>query len=194
MNRFILAGLSVLLVLCAVALAKETAPVTINPTVTTIDSTLSQSIAARIFINSVTDTSIERQQQGKVGETRKRRNSMAPVLSLPVPSVVVHTSLTTLLTACNAYAENEETADLVIDITILDFSLKETSKKLTQTMDASVKCSVKITDKNNASANRQFTVATQNTYSTIDTSKHAERILKGALIDALKEIKNNLPR
>lgn len=55
-------------------------------------------------------------------------------------------------------------------------------------MTAEIALEVTLTDLQNGTIKQKFTVKTQNTYSTLDTSKHAGTVLKGALSEALREI------
>jgi hypothetical protein len=55
-------------------------------------------------------------------------------------------------------------------------------------MEAKIALQLKLIDQQNEGTIKQFTIKSQNSKSTLDTSKHAESILRGALENTLKEI------
>jgi hypothetical protein len=184
--------LALLCTFSSVYAAKENKPIEIDPSISAFDSTLSLNTTGTFYIKAVGDTSVYRSAKGYVGETRVGRNKKAPIFCNPIPSIALKQSLQTLLTTENAIATSAESADCLIEITIIDFSITEKSKKLTQTMTAEIVLLVKLTKIKDGNTFKQFSVKTQNSYSTLDTSKHATTVLKGALLDALEEIINNL--
>ena len=168
-------------------------PIKINPTVKNFNSIPSISIGKTFFIGTVQDTSLQRDESGTVGATRVRRRKTAPIYCSPLPALAVKRSLESLLVTKGLNAEETSAADFTLQVLLFDFSLVETSKRVSQTMEATVAMQITVIANQDSSTAKQFTIRTQNSKSTMDTSKHAESVLRGALESALKEIIKNLP-
>jgi len=175
--------------------AKNPTQIIISPLISQIDSTFvpfcDRLPPIKFDVQSVIDESPSRDSSGIVGETRIRRNTMQSIICNPVPSEVVRRSLLAILSGCNNASDTGSEASSQISITIVEFSLKETSKRITQTMDASIILKVIVSSPAGTITPKQFTVSAGSSYTTLDTSKHSERILRQALSDALREILKN---
>ena len=174
--------------------AKPVPPITINPTVKTFDSIPKVQTERTFFVGTVQDTSLQRDETGKVGETRIRRRKMAPLLSDPPPAIVIKRSLEGLLINQELKASVPDSADYTIRLFILEFGLTESKRKLGQTMEANITIQVSLVSREDSTQIKQYTIKSQNSKSTIDTSKYAESILRGAVEDALKEIIKSITR
>jgi hypothetical protein len=174
--------------------AAQVQPITINPTVKSFDSIPSVQTDLTFFVGTVQDTSLQRDTSGIVGSTRIRHRKMAPITCKPSPALVVKRSLEGLLEKKGLNAPSADSADFTIQILLYDFSLVETYKKLAQTMDANIAIEVTLIGRQDSSQKKQYIIRTQNSKSTIDTSKYAESILRGAIENAFKEILKNITR
>ena len=184
-----------LLLICFVPIsAKPKKSFTINPTVSSFDSIPSLKTELTYFIGTVQDTSVTRNESGLVGYTRVRRRRMAQLICDPAPILVLKRSLEAMIIDKGMNAESADSADYIIQILLYDFSLVETSKKISQTMEAKIAFQLKLIDQHNHGTAKQFTIKSQNSKSTLDTSKHAESILRGALENSLKEIMQSITK
>lgn len=176
------------------SVAGKIQPVIINPTATSFDSLPSYQTDLTFFVEAINDTLPARAETGKVGETRVRRRKYAPIICKPLPQDVVKQSLESLFFNKGMKAPSADSCSYLLQATVFDFRLEEISKKLTQTMNAYLVLQVKLVNPSDTVDTRQFVIKTQNSKSTLDTSKHAEAILRGALESALKEILKNISK
>ena len=169
-------------------IADEVQPVAIDATVTSFDSIPSTHAKDLYLIDTVEDTVLQRRTEGIVGATRVRRKKIAQIISAPLPALVVKNSLEGLLKDKELFAASVEEANYSLKINLYDFSLKETSDKVPQTMEANIALQLIIIDLKDNTPSGKFTIRSQNSKSALDTSKYAADILRGALESALKEI------
>lgn len=182
----------ILLLVSTAPLFAAVTSVTINPEVNDADSLCTVTLPdKKFYLRIITDDSASREKSGIVGETRMRRKTMVPIVCSPSPSVILRSSIVDFLTKKSILAPSEDAADYLIDIVIQSFTLAETYKTFTQTMRGIVAVQVTIAGRDGAQTPVKFSVSTQNSYTTMDTSKHAERVLQGALRDAILEIVKN---
>jgi hypothetical protein len=172
--------------------ASPVQPITINPTIKTFDSIPTFSTKRRFLVGTVQDSSIERDETGVVGATRIRRRKTAPIICTPLPALVIKRSLEGLLVKKGINTDATDSTGFTVRILLLDFSLTETSKRVSQTMNAAIAMQITLISQQDGKVARQFIVKCQNSKSTVDTTKHAEAILRGALESALKEILKNI--
>jgi hypothetical protein len=91
-------------------------------------------------------------------------------------------------------AASADSSSYIVEVTIFDFRLEEISKKFSQTMNAYLVLQIALVNPTDEADSKQFVIKTQNSKSTLDTSKHAESILRGALESALKEILKSISK
>ena len=174
--------------------SKPIAPITINPTVTIYDSIPAAVTERTFFVGTVQDTSITRDENGIVGFTRIRRRKMAPIICDPSPAIVVKRSVDGLLKRKGLKAEDLANTASTLEILVFDFSLKETSKRMSQTMEANIVLQVTVINPADSTPAMKYIIKSQNTKSTFDTSRHAVTILRGAIETALKELIKSITR
>lgn len=167
--------------------AKAPHPINIDPTVTTFDSIPPVETDLTFFIDTVQDTSQQRNKTAIVGTTRIRRMKMIPVVSDPPPAEAIKNSLMGLLKHNNLLAETEEQASCTIKIEILDCSLTETYSGLTQTMTADISTRLTLRDRSSSLNEKTYVIKSRNSKSSIDVSKHAGSILQEAVESFLGE-------
>jgi len=167
--------------------------ITINPVVTDADTAFTGTLPnKKFYLQPMVDATANSEKGVAVGQTRLRRKTMGPILCSPPPASVVYSSFETFFKRKNILALSKESADYLVDIEVLAFTLTETAKTFTQTINSLVTIKVTITSVTSSSAPVVFTLSTQNSYTTLDTSKHAEKVLRGALRDALLQAAKNL--
>lgn len=167
--------------------SKEITSIEIKPEFTAFDSLPSIKTNLRYKVVSVRDTSSERENKGIVGLTKISRKKSASIICKESPSTIFKKSLEGMLKSKGVATEESDSNTILIEIVILDFSIKESEKKFTQSMDANIEFEL-IIKYNNDTPERKFIIKSQNTKSALDTTKHAESVLRGALKDALQEI------
>jgi|GEM_PF-6693577 len=178
---FVLAALSM-------AWAKPPRPVIIDPTVFAFDSIPPVETDLTFFIDTVQDTSQQRNTTAIVGTTRVRRMKMASIISDPPPAEVIKNSLVGLLGHHRLLAEKAEQASSIISIEILDCTLTETYSTISQTMTADISLRLTLRDRESPLDEKKYVIKSQNSKSSIDMSKHAGPILQEAVESALREI------
>ncbi len=188
-----IAATTILFSIFSMLLAEEIPPIVINPTVTDFDSITAVSKKRTFLVGTVQDTSLMRDERGTVGETRIRRRKIAPIVCKPLPALAVKRSVEAMLED-KGIAGNAGTADYTLQILLLDFSLTETRKRVSQTMDAHVSLQITLVGSDSAQDTRKFVVQSRNSRTTIDTSKHAESVMRGALESALREIMSTISK
>ncbi len=174
--------------------AKAVTSISIDPTVRKFDSIPRVDTELRFFVGTVQDTSLERDETGVVGTTRIRKRKTAPIVCTPSPAIVVKRSVEGLLTDRELKASEPDSADYIIRIFVLDFRLTESSRRIGQTMEADISMEIMLVNGEDTAATQRYIIKSQNSKSTIDTSKHAESILRGALENALKELIKTITR
>ena len=174
--------------------AKPVPPIKINPTVKAFDSIPKVQTERTFFVGTVQDTSLQRDETGVVGSTRIRRRKMATIVCNPPPAIVVKRSVEGLLINRGMKAPIPDSADYTIRMLVLDFGLAESIRKLSQTMEANIAIQVSLIGREDSTPVRQYIIKSQNSKSTIDTSKYAESILRGAVENALKELIKSITR
>jgi hypothetical protein len=164
--------------------------ISIDPIVVNYDSLPDLNKSILVNVGLVEDSTLN--TSGNIGQTRTGYKLYAPIVCKTSPALSTKKSLENMLSKKGIFASDPSAAKYVIDIVIRSFSLKETSKFLTQTMDASVKFEVTITDPLDASKKRKFSVETTNSKTALDTTKYAEEVIQTALRNVLLEILKSL--
>lgn len=168
--------------------AKPIEPITINPLVATFDSIPDVAGGKLFFIDTVIDTAPSR-ATGVAGFTRIGRNKQTEIRCNPFAALSVRKSLAILLSKKELLTTNRDSADYALQLTIATFNLVEKQNKFfSQTMSGNVVITVSMSAPDQASPPRIFTIESSNAKTTLDTSKHAEAVLRGALQNALYEV------
>ncbi|NLG17925.1 MAG: hypothetical protein GX556_11400 [Fibrobacter sp.] len=171
--------------------SSKTAPIIIDPSLLAFDTFPSISSSVKFFVGTIQGTLIEGSTD-TIGFTRTGRKTKAPIICSP--SSAIKESLQELFSKKGALASEKSSATFVIQVDILDFQLKETSRFLSQTMDAHIKLDVKMVDPYSTENSKRLIVESQNSKSALDTSKHAQEVMRGALESVLLEAIQNLSK
>ncbi len=171
--------------------SSKTAPLIIDPSLFAFDTFPDISSSVKFFVETIQGTLIEGSTD-TIGFTRTGRKTKAPIICSPSNSI--KKSLQELFLKKGALASEKSSATFVIQVDILDFSIKETSRFLSQTMDAHIKLDVKMVDPYSTENSKRLIVESQNSRSALDTSKHAQEVMRGALESVLLEAIQNLSK
>ncbi|MCX7725384.1 MAG: hypothetical protein N2053_00895, partial [Chitinispirillaceae bacterium] len=112
--------------------SKEVTSIEIKPEFKAFDSIPSSKTDLRYILVNVKDTSSEREEKGIIGSTKISRKKSASIICKPSPSTIFKSSLEGMLKAKGLVAEEIDSNKILIEIVILDFSIKESEKKFTQ--------------------------------------------------------------
>lgn len=168
--------------------AKPLNPITINPVVATFDSIPDVTSGKLFYLEAVIDTAASR-ATGIVGFTRVGRNKQTEIHCSPLAAESVRQSLALLLSKKGLLTATRDSADYALQLTITTFSLIEKQNKFfSQTMSGKVVIAVSMSAPEQTTPPRIFTIESSNAKTTLDTSKHAEAVLRAALQSALYEV------
>jgi hypothetical protein len=186
MKKGITLFLSFLLISTSYA-AKTPNPIVIKPVVTQFDSIPKFNEGIKLYPQSFTDTTPSK-ESGLLGTTRTGIKKASPIIIKPSLVESFRTSFQSLLESRGNYSADISVATYTIDIKIIECTITEKSAGLTQTMTATMKVEVKIAPPLDISKARTFTVEGQNSTTSMDTSKFAERIMRDTFINIYMEI------
>lgn len=167
--------------------ASKTSPITINAQLSNFDSIPSISQQIKIYVGTCNDLTSS-SETGIIGKTRTGIKTYAPIVVKPLLSESIRSSLEELLRKKGNLTTDASIARYIMSIKISECTLTEKSVYLTQTMDVKVKMDVELADPLDSTNVRRFSVESQNSSKTLDTTKEAENILKGAIEYAFREI------
>jgi hypothetical protein len=167
--------------------SNKTDVILIDPTLTNFDSIPPLSRNIKIYLGNFSD-STPSQSNGIIGKTRTGIKTSAPIISKPPLVEAFRKSFSSMLGKKGNLATDASIATFVIDLTITDCTLLESSTRFSQTMTAFLKIKVQLTNPLEADKVHTFTVESQTSQKSIDTSKYAVSTLKDAFSSALGEI------
>ncbi|HON10362.1 MAG TPA: hypothetical protein PLE24_05800 [Chitinispirillaceae bacterium] len=163
----------------------------IDPSLQSFDSFPNISSSVKFYVGTVYGSSDE-EKMDTIGFTRTGRKTKAPILcSSPLS---IKKSLQGLFSSKGVLAPDPSSSTFIIQVEIKDFSIKETSHALSQTIDGHVKLEVILVDPFSAENTRRMMVESQNSKTAMDTSKYAEEVMRGALESALLEAIRSLSK
>ncbi len=165
----------------------KTDPIIINPAVTNSDSIPNINKQIRIFVGEFTDNTISK-SNGTIGKTRTGIKTSAPIIVKPPLSESLQKSFETVLGKKGNLSKDASTANYILNATISDCTITESSSFFSQTLTAFLKLEVKLTDPLAADKPRSFTVESRNSTKSIDTSKYAESTLRDAIVSTISEV------
>jgi hypothetical protein len=126
------------------------------------------------------------------GFTRISIKKNAPIYCSPTISNAVKKSIESLFIRNKINSNDPTSANFVVKIKILHFSIEEKSYTFYQTMDCHLKFEVSFIDPFSTDHHTSFIVESSNSKTALDTSKHAENIIQGTIKNALLEISKSL--
>lgn len=163
----------------------------IDPTVHNFDSFPSFSTTNRWFVSTV-ENLVAGQDSGIIGYTRTGIKTKAPIICNPTLEEAFRNSLFKMFTSKSAVSFDASSANFLIRVKILNFSLLEKNSFLTQTINARIKLEVTMVDPMDTNRVRKFIVDSENSQTALDTSNYAESITRDVFSAALKEIWNTV--
>lgn len=156
----------------------------VNPTVTNFDSFPTLTTNAKWLVSSV-EYNGSLPDSGIIGYTRVGVKTTAPIICTPPLQNVLKKSLESLLQKKGVLSQDISTANFLIRMSILEFSLNEKSSILTQTMNSKIKIRVNLIDPLDAERVREFVVESESVQTALDTSKYAEDLVRSVIEDVL---------
>lgn len=159
----------------------------IDPTVHNFDSFPSFSNSNRYYVSSV-ENLVAGQDSGLIGYTRTGVKTKAPIISTPLLEESFRNSVFNMFTSKNSISLDASTANYLMRVKIVNFSIQEKNSFLTQTINAKIKLEVTLIDPLDSNRVRRFMVDSENSQSALDTSNYAESITRDIFSTALMEI------
>jgi hypothetical protein len=168
-------------------LADKTDILIIDPTFSNIDSIPKLSRNIKIHLGKFTDNTPS-QATGIIGKTRTGIKSFAPIILKPPLVESLRKSFTSVLQQRENLSADASVATYVLDLTITDCTIIENSALFSQTLTAFLKMEVRLTNPLEADKVHSFTVESQTSTKSMDTSKYAVSTLRDAIISVFSEI------
>jgi len=166
---------------------KAQTPIVIKPLVTIFDSIPKLNEGIKLYPQSFIDTTPSK-ESGILGATRTGIKKTSPIVAKPSLVESFRSSFQSLLESRGNYSPDASVASYTIDIKIIECTITEKSAGLSQTMTAMMKVEVRLAPPLDNSKARTFTVEGQNSRTSMDTSKFAERIMRDTFINIFMEI------
>lgn len=180
-------SLLILLFISTSYAAKPQNPIVIKPLITQFDSIPEFNKGIKLYPQSFTDTTPSK-ESGQLGTTRTGIKKTSPIIIKPSLIESFRASFQSLLESRGNYSSDASIATYSIDIKIIECTITEKSAGLSQTMTATMKVEVRIAPPLDISKARTFTVEGQNTTTSMDTSKFAERLMRDTFTNLFIEI------
>jgi hypothetical protein len=180
-----------ILLLCIIsvqsAFSNKTDVIIIDPTVSNFDSIPSLSRNIKIYLGNFSDSTPSR-ENGIIGRTRTGIKTSAPIILKPSLVESFRKSFSSVLQQRGNLSTDASIATYEIDLTITDCSLLENSARFSQTLTAFLKIEVRLTNPMEADKIHTFTVESQTSTKSVDTTKYAARTLRDAIASVTGEI------
>jgi hypothetical protein len=180
-----------ILLLCIIsaqsAFANKTDVIIIDPAISNFDSIPSLSRNIKIYLGSFSDSTPSR-ANGIIGRTRTGIKTSAPIILKPSLVESFRKSFSSVLQQRGNLSTDASIATYEVDLTITDCSLLENSARLSQTLTAFLKIEVRLTNPMEADKIHTFTVESQTSTKSVDTTKYAARTLRDAIASVTGEI------
>jgi hypothetical protein len=167
------------------SIASKTAPIMINPVLSHFDS-LPVIKDMLFYIDKVELSTTEKDPT--LGETRTGRKTMAPVVCSPSLDTVLKQSFSHYLDAKKMSASDMSTAHYILSIEILNAELVETTRGLSQTMNATLKVNATFANPSDSSRVKSYVIESQSSKTTLDTTKSSEAVFRSVIEGVIKEL------
>lgn len=185
----------ILLIICLIAtqsaFSNKTDVIIIDPTLSNFDSIPSLSRNIKIYVGNFSDSTPSR-ENGIVGRTRTGIKTSAQIILKPSLVESFRKSFSSLLDQKGNLSTDASIATYEIDLTITDCTLLENSARFSQTLTAFIKMEVRLTNPLEADKVHTFTVESQISTKSIDTTKYAASTLKDAIANVISEINKSI--
>jgi hypothetical protein len=177
--------------LVVTTIAGKQSPIEINTTLDQFDSILITGTTHSIFLRNV--SLVDSIKNKPLGSTRTGRKTRAPLICKPSLDTAISSSLNSFLKDKHIAAQSETAADLIIDLSILNAKITEVSKGLTQTMSVQLTIEVKLINPADTSVKKTLVIESGNSMETLDTTKKAAQIVRGAIETFIQELVKSIP-
>ena len=168
-------------------LADKTDVFVIDPAVSNFDSMPSLARNIKIYLGTFTDSTAS-QANGIIGTTRTGIKTSAPIILKPSFVESFRKSFSSALQRKGNLSTDASIATYVLDLTVTECTIIEHSSFFSQTLTAFVKIEVRLTNPMEADKIHTFTVESQTSTKSIDTSKYAVSTLRDAMVCVMSEI------
>jgi hypothetical protein len=179
-----------ILVLTVTSIAGKQTPIEINTTLNQFDS-IKVTDTRSFYLRNVTIADSIKNRP--LGVTRTGRKTFAPLFCKPQLDTALSSSLNNFLKNKHMASQSDSTADFVIDLSVLNAKLTEVSRGLTQTMSAQLTIEVKLINPADTSIKKTLVIESSNSMETLDTTKKAAQIFRGAIEAFIQELVKSIP-
>lgn len=168
--------------------AKKNAPIRISPIFTQHDSISVQS-PLKICIKTV--SMADSIKKLPLGMTRTGRKTTAQLISEPSTDTIIYKSLAGFLSNKKLLSP-EDSADIILNLTILNARITEITKGLTQTMTTELAIEVLLDGNQDSTQIKKYIIEAKNSREALDTTKLAEDIFRDTVKIFIQELMKNL--
>ncbi|NLW30421.1 MAG: hypothetical protein GXY77_03090 [Fibrobacter sp.] len=166
-------------------------PVVINPVIVEFDSFPDIPESMKLYVGDIID-SYSKDSADILGYTRTGIKKYAPVVCSPSFPDCFKKSLQQLLSQKGNLSSDASSAQHIIEVNIVELSLTENSRFLSQTIDIIMKVEVSIVDPLSSDYVRKLKIESTNTKKHMDTTKYAEEVARGVISNIINEILKSL--
>jgi cell division protein YceG involved in septum cleavage len=174
--------------ICTTIYAKKNSPVEISPIFNQYDSISVQS-PLKICIKTVSIA--DSIKNLPLGQTRTARKTFAQIISKPSIDTVIHQSLGNFLKN-KKLISSEDSADFILDLTILNARINEITRGLTQVMSAELTVEVLLSGNKDSTQIKKYIIEAKNSREALDTTKLAGDIFRETVKIFIQELMKNL--
>jgi hypothetical protein len=179
-----------ILTIVVTSIAGQKTPIEINTTLYQFDS-IKVTYAHSLYLRNVTIADSIKNRP--VGITRTGRKTSAPLFCTPQLDIAISSSLNGFLKNKHMAAQSDSHADFIMDLSVLNAKLTEVSRGLTQTMSAQLTIEVKLINPADTSIKKTLVIESSNSMETLDTTKKAAQIFRGAIEAFIQELVKSIP-
>ncbi|HEX2955475.1 MAG TPA: hypothetical protein VHO70_01515 [Chitinispirillaceae bacterium] len=174
-----------ILTLAVTSVAGKKTPIEINTVLNQFDSIM---ITDTFSISLRNVSLVDSLKKRPVGITRTGRKTSAPLICNPSLDTALYLSLEGFLKNKHLAAQSAAPADFILDLTILNARVTEVSSGLTQTMSAQLTIEIQLINPNDTTNRKTFIIEAANSMETLDTTKKAATIIRGAIETFIQEL------
>jgi hypothetical protein len=178
-----------IITLVAMSTAGKQSPIEINTVLDQFDS-IQVTDTRTFFLKSV--TLVDSIKNKPVGITRTGRKTNASLICKPPLDVAISSSLISFLKNKHM-AASSDTADFLMELSVLNATITEVSSGLTQNMTAELTIEVKLINPADTTIKKTMVIETNNSMETLDTTKKAGQIVRGAIEAFIQELVKSTP-
>lgn len=168
--------------------AKKNTPIKISPIFTQHDS-ISVQCPLKVYIKTV--SMADSIKNPPLGLTRTGRKTTAQLISEPSIDTIIYKSLNGFLGNKKLIAP-EDSADIILNLTILNAKITEITRGLTQTMTTELLIEVLLDGKQDSTQIKKYIIEAKNSREALDTTKLAEDIFRDTVKIFIQELIKNL--